>query len=51
MGLEFTDEMITKMVSYVGLVFSDLSNLILLIVGVLLGVVVIGAIISSVRGH
>ncbi len=36
---------------YVGQIFSDLSGLILLIVGVLLGVVVIELILGAIRRH
>jgi len=44
--IEFTGEMITQMLGYVSLVFADLSNLILLIVGVSLALIVITAIIG-----
>jgi len=50
MGLDFTSEMIDDVIGYVGDIFSDMSNLILLIVGVAVGLMVIGAIISAVRG-
>lgn len=50
-GLNFTSEMMTTTLSYVSAVFSDLSPMILLIIGVSLGVMVIGAIISAVRGR
>lgn len=49
MGLEFTSEMITAIVGYIGNIFSDMSGLLLLIVGVGLGLFVIGAIIAAVR--
>jgi hypothetical protein len=49
MGIEFTGGMIDTMIGYVGAVFSDLSNLILLIVGVGLGMIIITAIISALR--
>jgi hypothetical protein len=44
--IEITGEMITTMLGYVSLVFADLSNLILLVVGVGLALVVITTIIS-----
>ena len=50
-GLEFTGDMVSTTIAYVSAVFSDLSLLLLLIVGVGLGIIVVGAIISSVRGH
>ena len=49
MGLNFTSEMINQIIGYVGDVFSDLSGLLLLIIGVGLGLIVIGAIISAVK--
>jgi len=49
MGLEFTGPMITEIVAYIGAIFSDMSGLLLLIVGVGLGLFVIGAIISAIR--
>lgn len=51
MGLNFTEGMITSMIGYIGDVFSDMSNLILLIVGVALGLMVVGAIVHMVRGN
>lgn len=36
---------------YVGTVFSDLSGLILLVIGVMLGCVVIEIVIGAIRGH
>jgi len=50
-GLNFTNEMVSSTIGYVGSVFSDMSGLLLLIIGVGLGLMVIGAIISAVRGH
>lgn len=50
-GLNFTDAMASSTIGYIGSVFSDLSGLLLLIIGVGLGLMVIGAIISAVRGH
>lgn len=50
-GLNFTSEMMTSTLSYVGSVFTDLSPLILLIIGVSLGLLVVEAIISAVRGR
>lgn len=44
--VEFTSGMITTMLGYVSLVFTDMSNLILLIVGVGLGLLVITTIIN-----
>jgi hypothetical protein len=49
LGITFTPDMIEDMIGYVGDVFSDMSNLILLIVGVGLGLIVVGAIISALR--
>jgi hypothetical protein len=49
MGLEFTDEMVSSTIGYVGAVFSDMSGLLLLIIGVGLGLIVVGAIISAIR--
>jgi len=49
LGFKITDLMIGDMVEYAGLLFTDLSSLILLIIGVSLGLIVIGAIISAVR--
>lgn len=51
MGLEFTAGMITTLIGYIGDIFSDMSLLILLIVGVGLGILVVSAIVSAVRGH
>ncbi len=50
LGFEITSEHIASLLGYAGLLFADLSNLILLIVGVALGVMVISAIISAIRG-
>jgi hypothetical protein len=47
--VEFTSGMITTMLGYVGLVFSDLSNLILLVVGVGLALIVVTAIINVLK--
>jgi hypothetical protein len=44
--VEFTSGMITQMLGYVSLVFADLSNLILLVVGVGLALLVITTIIN-----
>jgi hypothetical protein len=49
MGLNFTGEMINKVIEYIGSVFTDMSGLLLLIIGVGLGLIVITAIISAVR--
>jgi hypothetical protein len=49
MGLEFTGDMIDDIIGYIGSIFSDMSNLVLLIVGVSLGLIVIGAIISIIK--
>jgi len=49
MGLEFTGDMVEAVIGYIGDVFSDMSNLILLVVGVSLGLIVIGAIISIIK--
>jgi len=51
LGINFTSEMVSSTIGYVGDVFSDLSNILLLIIGVSLGVMVVGAILSAVRGH
>lgn len=48
-GIEFTGEMVSSTIGYIGGVFSDMSGLILLIVGVGLGLIVVGAIISAIR--
>jgi hypothetical protein len=48
-GMNFTGEMIDEVVDWIGSVFSDLSPLLLLIVGVGVGLIVIGAIISALR--
>lgn len=48
-GLTFTNEMVNTIVDWIGSVFSDLSPLLLLIVGVGVGLIVIGAIISALR--
>lgn len=50
MGLEISGEKITEIIGYIGDVFQDLSGLILLIVGVGLGLMVVVAIISAIRG-
>jgi hypothetical protein len=49
-GMNFTPEMVSSTLGYVGAVFSDFSNLILLIVGVSLGLLVVEAIIRTIRG-
>lgn len=49
LGLKITGEMITDIIEYVGAVFSEMSGLILLIVGVGLGLIVIGAIIRIIK--
>lgn len=49
LGINFTSEMVSSTIGYVGDVFSDMSALILLIVGVSLGLMVIGTIISVLR--
>lgn len=49
MGLEFTEDMLTTIVGYITDIFSDMSGLILLIVGVALGLFVVGAILRIVR--
>ncbi len=48
-GLAFSGEMIDTIVDWISNVFSDLSPLLLLIVGVGVGLIVIGAIISALR--
>lgn len=48
-GLDFTDAMVSSTIGYVGAVFSDMSGLLLLIIGVGLGLIVVGAIISAIR--
>lgn len=50
-GINFTSEMMTSTLGYVGAVFSDMSPMILLIIGVSLGLIVVEAIISAVRGR
>jgi hypothetical protein len=49
LGLQYTSEMVSTTIGYIGSVFSDMSGLLLLIVGVGLGLIVIGAIISVIR--
>lgn len=49
LGLQYTGEMVSTTIAYIGSVFSDMSGLLLLIVGVGLGLIVIGAIISTIR--
>jgi len=49
MGIEFTNEMLNQMIGYIGNVFSDLSGLLLLIVGVGLGLAIVGAIVRMIR--
>lgn len=48
-GIEFTSEMMSSTIGYIGDVFSDLSGLLLLIIGVGMGLIVVGAIISAIR--
>lgn len=48
-GINFTDEMVSSTIGYVGAVFSDMSGLLLLIIGVGLGLIIVGAIISAIR--
>lgn len=48
--IEITEAMMTDIVGYIAEVFSDLSPLILLIVGVGVGLMVIGVIIKALRG-
>jgi type II secretory pathway component PulF len=48
-GVNFTSGMIDQVVVWISNVFSDLSPLLLLIVGVGVGLIVIGAIISALR--
>jgi hypothetical protein len=48
-GIQFTEGMITSTIGYIGDVFSDLSSLILLIVGVGLGLMVVGTIVSIIK--
>jgi len=47
---EITPSMMTTITAYVGEVFSDLSPVLLLIVGVGVGLMVIGVIIKALRG-
>lgn len=47
---EITPAMMTIITAYIGEVFSDLSPIILLIVGVGVGLMVIGVIIKALRG-
>lgn len=49
LGLNFTDEMVSTTIAYIGAVFSDMSGLLLLIIGVGLGLIIVGAIISAIR--
>lgn len=48
--VEITEGMMTDVVGYIGTIFSDLSPIILLIVGVGVGLMVIGVIIKALRG-
>lgn len=48
-GLEFTTEMVSSTIGYIGDVFSDMSGLLLLIIGVGMGLIVVGSIISAIR--
>ncbi len=48
--ITITEGMMTEMLGYVGDIFTDLSPIILLIVGVSLGLMVITVIVNSLRG-
>lgn len=48
--IEITEGMMTDLIGYISEVFSDLSPIILLIVGVGVGLMVIGVIIKALRG-
>lgn len=48
--VEITEPMMTDMLGYISEIFSDLSPVILLVIGVGVGLMVIGVIIKALRG-